>query len=265
VESAPPPWHVFLAYLLAVVMIVSTSLLAAAVVTSMYPDRSETAVLQGLPGLLAGGIASSLGLLVTLILVVRPPDPGRLRLLPGRETGRSLLVMVIGMLSLGQALDSLTSLLGLGNRGAMPEIKRALAGAIGPDLFVSVVVIGLLAGTAEEVFFRGYMQAALRRRWRPWAAVATTSLCFAILHVEVIHIVLAFVLALYLGFITELTGSALPAVVCHVVNNGVFTLLAAVGVAVNSPGGNAALTVAAAIAFVACLLWLRRAHVLATR
>jgi hypothetical protein len=262
VESATSLRHVFLAYLLAVVMIVGLSLLAVVIVTSLYPDLSEQAVLQGLPGLLAGGLASSLALVVTVLVVARPPDAARLRLLPGRETGRSLLVMVVGVLALGQALDCLTSLLGLGNRGALPEIRRALAGAVGPDLFFAVIVIGVVAGTAEEVFFRGYMQAALRRRWPRWAAVVTTSVCFAILHVELIHAVLAFSLGLYLGFVTELTGSALPAVVCHVVNNAVFTLLTAVGVAVNGVGANAGLAAVAAVAFVGCFLWLRHAHAL---
>ena len=262
-ESAPPLRHVFLAYLLAVVLIVGLSLLAVFVVTSMYPDRSEDAVLHGLPGLLAGGVASSVALVLTLLLVVRSPEPAGLRLLPGRETGRSLFVMVIGVLALGQALDSLTSLVGLGNRGAMPEIRRALAGAVGLDLFAAVIVIGVVAGTAEEVFFRGYMQAELRRRWPRWASVVTTSLCFAILHVEVIHAVLAFALGLYLGFITELTGSALPAVVCHVVNNAVFTLLTALGIAANAVSANAGLLVVTTLAFIACLVWLRRAHAVA--
>lgn len=262
-ESTPPLRHVFFAYVLAVVLIVGLSLLAMFVVTSMHPDLSEETVLHGLPGLVAGGIASSVALVLTVLLVVRSPDPARLRLLPGRETGRSLIVMVIGVLTLGQALDSLTSLVGLGNRGAMPEIRRALAGAVGLDLFGAVIVIGLVAGTAEEVFFRGYMQGELRRRWPRWASVVTTSMCFAILHVEVIHAVLAFALGLYLGFITELTGSALPAVVCHVVNNAVFTFLTALGVVVHAAGANAGLLVVTTLAFVACLLWLRRAHALA--
>jgi len=34
-------------------------------------------------------------------------------------------------------------------------------------------------------------------------------------------------LGVYLGWLTELTGSALPAVVCHVINNALFTMLTA--------------------------------------
>ncbi|MGH7278763.1 MAG: lysostaphin resistance A-like protein [Candidatus Rokuibacteriota bacterium] len=257
-DPLPRPWQVLLAYLLAFAMIVCTSLLAAGVVIAMYPDEPERVVLQGLPGLLAGGIASSAALALTLLLVVRPLEPSRLRLLPGRETGPALVVMVVGVLSLGQSLDSLTTLVGLDDRGAMPEIRRALSQAVGPDLFAAVVVIGLLAGTAEELFFRGYMQTALRQRWRPLPAVALTSLCFGLLHLEWIHAALAFVLGLYLGFLVELTGSALPAVVCHVVNNGLFTLLTALAGTVEGTTPNLALAIGGPVVFVGCVLWLRR-------
>jgi membrane protease YdiL (CAAX protease family) len=258
-EMPPRPWQVLLAYLLACVLILCTSLLAVAVVASMYPDEPERTVLHGLPGLLAGGIASSTALVLTLLLVVRPLAPARLRLLPGRETGPALFVMVVGVLALGQALDSLTTLAGLANRGAMPVIRRALADAVGPDLFAAVVVIAFLAGTAEELFFRGYIQTSLRLHWRPLPAVAVTSLCFGLLHFEWIHAALAFALGLYLGFIVELTGSALPAVVCHVVNNAVFTLITALAGSIDGATPNMALGAGSVLVFVGSVLWLRRA------
>ena len=68
------------------------------------------------------------------------------------------------------------------------------------------------------------------------------------------HIVLAFVLGLYLGYIVELTGSALPAITCHIANNVLYTLQTALGVAV--PGRRANLIAApiAAAVFVGCVL-----------
>ena len=65
------------------------------------------------------------------------------------------------------------------------------------------------------------MQSRLREHWSPAAAMVAASTAFAILHIDVsaVHIVLAFVLGLYLGYVVELTGSTLPAIVCHVVNN----------------------------------------------
>ena len=178
--------------------------------------------------------------------------------MPGRETGRDLAVMILGMLALGQALDSLTVLAGLGRHGALWEARRTLAGATGEQLFLAVLVIGLLAGTAEELFFRGFMQTRLRARWSPRWAVVATSASFAIMHLEWLHALLAFALGLYLGFITELAGSALPAVASHVVNNMLFTLVTALGGTVLAFWPNVALVIIGMAVFGVCVLWLRR-------
>ena len=256
--SAPRLWPVFLAYLLAFLSIVSFSVFAAVMVRAAMPELSEREVLDGLPGLLAGGLASSLALLVTLTIVARPLDPARLRLVPGRETGPQLAAMIVGTLALGQALDSATVLTGLANRGSMAVIRRALEGAVGPDLFAAVVVIGVLAGSAEEVFFRGYMQSRLREGWPPALAVGVTGAAFALLHVEWLHALLALGLGLWLGFVTERAGSALPAVAAHVINNVLFTLLTAVFGSLDDRALNTGLLAGAAVVFAGCAVFISR-------
>jgi membrane protease YdiL (CAAX protease family) len=251
-------WPVFVAWLMAFLAIVALSILAAAALAATYPDVAPATVLRELPGLLAGATAASMGLILTLLAANRPLLPARLRLVPGRETGRDLVLMILGMLALGQALDSLTALAGLGRYGALWDARRTLAGAAGEQLFAAVLVLGLLAGTAEELFFRGYMQTRLRARWSPGGAVAATSACFAIMHLEWLHGLLAFVLGLYLGFITEMAGSALPAIASHVVNNVVFTLVTALGGSVLGFWPNAVLLVASGAVFGGCVLWLRQ-------
>jgi membrane protease YdiL (CAAX protease family) len=258
---APPRlWPVVAAYVMAFAGIVAFSILAAEVLRSLYPDTPDRALFEGLPGLLAGGVASSMALLATVLAFNRPFEPPLLRLAPGWETGPMLFAMIVGMLALGQALDSFTMLVGLGQMGTLVVIRNALAGAAGPELFLAVVVIGVLTGTAEEVFFRGYMQTRLGQRLRPGIAVLVTSLAFAFLHLEWLHAALAFVLGLYLGWITELAGSALPALACHVINNAVFTVLTALLGTVESPGANAVLLAASVLVFAACIVWLRRAR-----
>jgi membrane protease YdiL (CAAX protease family) len=251
-------WPVFAAWLMAFVAIVIFSAIAAALLASAYPDVAPAVLLRELPGLLAGATASSMGLILTVMLVNRSLQPARLRLVPGRETGRDLAVMILGMLALGQALDSLTVLAGLGRHGALWEARRTLAGATGEQLFLAVLVIGLLAGTAEELFFRGFMQTRLRARWSPRWAVVATSACFAIMHLEWLHALLAFALGLYLGLITELAGSALPAVVSHVVNNMLFTLATALGGTLLAFWPNVALLIAGLAIAGGCVVYLHR-------
>ena len=254
----PPLWPVFVAYVGAFAAIVVLSVLGAGVVRALYPDLPEQVVFEGLPGLLAGGIASSTGLLMTVLIASRGAPLAGLRLVPGRETGRTLVIMAIGTLALGQMLDSLIMLAGLGQQGTMVVIRRALAGVAGPDLFLAVVVIGVLAGTAEEAFFRGYMQTRLGERLPPAAAVVIASTCFGVLHLEWLHAGQAFALGLYLGWITELAGSALPAVVCHVINNALFTILTALWGTLEGVGLNAGLATLSGLAFAGCVLWLHR-------
>jgi len=260
-EDPGRPWHVFATYAAAVAGIFATTLIALERLHTMYPDVPEATLLGTLPGLLAGSLAASTGLVLTLVLVVRPLTPARLRLLPGWETGPTLAVMVLGLLALGQALESLTIVVGLGDSPALVLIRRLLEGTLGPDLFGAVVVLGLIAGTAEEIFFRGYMQSRLREHWSPLASVLATNTGFAILHVDIslVHIVLAFALGLYLGYLVEATGSALPAITCHIANNVLYTLQTALGITLSGRRANLIAVPIAAAVFVGCVLWVRRA------
>ena len=259
-ERAGRAWHVFATYLAAVAGIFATTSIAFEILRSVYPEVPTLTLVGTLPGLLAGSLAASSGLLLTLLLVVRPLDPVRFRLMPGGETGSTLAAAVLGLLALGQALDSLTVLLHLDDRGSLQIIRQALEGVIGPDLFGAVLVLGVVAGAAEEIFFRGYMQSRLREHWPPAAAVLATNAAFAALHVDVskVHMVLALALGLYLGFVAEATGSTLPCIVCHIVNNVIYTLQTALGLNVVGRRANAIAVVACCVVFVACALWVRR-------
>jgi membrane protease YdiL (CAAX protease family) len=261
IEPTGRPWHVFATYLAAIAGIFATTGMAIETLRAMYPDVPETTLVRTLPGLLAGSLAASSGLLLTLLLVVRPLDAARFRLLPGWETGPALAVMALGLLALSQALDSLTTLLGLADRGSLVLIRRILHGIGGPDLFGAVLVFGVAAGASEEIFFRGFMQSRLREHWSSPAAVLATSAAFAALHLDVsaVHMVLALALGVYLGFVAEISGSTLPAIVCHVVNNVVYTLQTALGVTAVGREANLAAAAVGATLFVGCVWWIRRA------
>jgi len=256
VVERPLLWPVWLSCLAALVAILAFSLLAVAIVRTLYPDLPDRAALEGLPGLLALSIATSAAFVLTALIASGSPTPAALRLAPGRERGLTLVLGVVGMLALGQTLDSLTALAGLTEHGSMMMIRRALSHAAGPELFLAVLVVGVLAGTAEEIFFRGYMQTRLAQRLPRGAAVFITGLCFGAFHMDWLHGLLAMILGFYLGWITELTGSALPAVICHVVNNALFTILTASWGAVDALWLNLALGGAGVVVFAVIVLCL---------
>ncbi|HEV8474277.1 MAG TPA: type II CAAX endopeptidase family protein [Methylomirabilota bacterium] len=254
-------WRVLATYVAAVAGILTASVIAIVALRAVFPDEPEQALLQSLSALIAGSLASSTALIFTIAVIVRPTSPAALRLVPGWETGRALGVATLGMLALGQVLDSLTWLVGLGNHGSIVLVRRVLEGAGGPELFAAVLVFGVIAGTTEEIFFRGYMQTRLRETWGPARAIVVASLAFGVLHIDVsgIHMVLAFAMGLYLGFLVETTGSVLPAAVCHVVNNVVYTLQTALGGTLHDRRLHGVLAAGCLLLFVLCLAWLRRA------
>lgn len=255
----PRVWPVLLAYLLAVVTIVLASLAALGALRAANPDIPDAELMGGVLALIAGGLASSTALVLTVVLVSQPFEAAALRLLPGRETGVDLAAAVLGMLALGQVLDSIAILSGLGQQGSLSAIRKALSGIDGGELFAAVIVLGVMAGAAEELFFRGYMQTRLRLAWgRAGPAIVVTSAAFALLHVEWIHALMAFVLGVYLGALTERTGSALPAIVCHVVNNSLFTVVTAVSGTVDDVRTNAILLGLSVVVFLACGAFLLR-------
>jgi uncharacterized protein len=253
-------WRVFGTYIAAVLVILLTSGVAILTLKSAFPDTPDQALLQSLPGLLAGILASSFALLFTLLVIVQPTTLAALRLAPGWETDRTLVVMIVAMLALGQALDSLTWLAGLADRGSLVFVRRVLEGAVGPELFAAVLVLGVVAGVAEELFFRGYMQTRLAESWSRTRAVVVTAVCFGMLHFDLsgVHVVHAFAVGLYLGFVVEHTGSVLPAIACHIVNNVLYTLQVAFRLTIQDRATNAVVALACVLLFALCLAWLRR-------
>jgi membrane protease YdiL (CAAX protease family) len=97
------------------------------------------------------------------------------------------------------------------------------------------VVVTAIAPIAEEVFFRGYFFGALRN-WRgPWPAALITGLVFGAIHAggtDLVFLVPLAILGVMLCVVRERTGSLLPCIALHAINNAL-----AFGVAEHWPGG----------------------------
>ena len=180
--------------------------------------------LAGLPPVTPGGAAQKLGL-------------RRSRVALGVT-----FALACGTLSLSNVAETLIAMLGADQVGTLAEITSTLEGSRGAGLVLALVSIGLVAGVAEEILFRGLLQRSLERRLagvRGGAvlAVLTASAAFALAHWDPVHTPAAFFLGLYLGAVTRLTGSVRPAMVCHVVNNLGAVLSASLGIHVPAWAG----------------------------
>lgn len=106
----------------------------------------------------------------------------------------------------------------------MPELPN-LAEAYMEELLASRVgyfVVGLLAPMAEEMVFRGAILCSLLK-WTEshWLAIAISALLFAISHFNPAQFPHAFLIGILLGWLYYRTGSILPGMVFHWINNSV--------------------------------------------
>jgi len=86
-----------------------------------------------------------------------------------------------------------------------------------------VLLIALLPGFVEEVFYRGFLQRGLLLRWGPAASILTSSLLFALGHGEVAWAAGIFPLGLWLGVVAWRTGSVRMTIAMHACVNGLWT------------------------------------------
>ena len=129
------------------------------------------------------------------------PQPDALGTAPSLVLG---LAIAAGVIATGRLLER--------HFGWARHVSEELARLIGPLSPTEILVFSAASGLAEELFFRGPLQATLgvwiaslifglshgylERRLLPWTAMAT-------------------VVGLGLGLVVELTGSLLPAVLAH--------------------------------------------------
>jgi len=87
-----------------------------------------------------------------------------------------------------------------------------------------LLLFALLPGVCEEMLFRGYLLAGLRARFRPAALCVVVGLLFGLFHVDVYRVLTAGLLGVVLTYVCWRSGSVLPAILIHVMHNGVSLL-----------------------------------------
>lgn len=86
-------------------------------------------------------------------------------------------------------------------------------------LFALVLLIGGAPAVCEELLFRGYIQTRLTRRFPAWVGILVASLLFAAFHLDPVHVIAVFPLGIWMGWLAYRSGSILPAMLAHLVNN----------------------------------------------
>ena len=88
----------------------------------------------------------------------------------------------------------------------------------GPELLVCFITLCIMPAVAEELLFRGAFQ-GLMRPCGSAAAIFAPALLFGLLHLDLAQGLTAFACGVFLGWLTERSGSILPGMLLHLANN----------------------------------------------
>ncbi len=92
-----------------------------------------------------------------------------------------------------------------------------------------IIVICLVGPIMEELLFRGAIQGYMMKIYKkPSNAILLSALIFGVIHGNPAQIPFAFLIGLVMGALYYRTGSLMPGIIIHVVNNSISTLLTAI-------------------------------------
>ncbi len=108
-------------------------------------------------------------------------------------------------------------------QGQMDLIERILLQDF--PLVFSISMLALVPAICEEFLFRGYIQRQAERALGALSGVLFSGIVFGLYHLRLTQALALSVLGIYLAWITWRSGSILPAIVVHFVNNSLAAVL----------------------------------------
>jgi membrane protease YdiL (CAAX protease family) len=209
---------------------------SALLVVAMSGAQGEVAVREVLerPASLAAVAAVQYAAMIfvafTMCRLVGPPrvvlglvPPGTRHALAGLAAGVATVFVASGLAAL--LLDAFPDL----DMAALERFGEAFTvGPPAPRLALALVV-AVGAPIAEELIFRGFLWDILQRRMSPWAVLVITSLVFAAWHMQPFHILTLLPTSFMFGFLRMRTGSVIPSLIAHGMNNAIGAVLLLLG------------------------------------
>jgi ABC-2 type transport system permease protein/sodium transport system permease protein len=89
-----------------------------------------------------------------------------------------------------------------------------------------LILMAVIPAICEEVLFRGLLLSGLRRILRKWSVIVTVAVIFAMYHYLIQRLLLTFALGAVLAWVCWQSRSIVPAVILHLMHNGITLLLA---------------------------------------
>lgn len=106
-----------------------------------------------------------------------------------------------------------------------PFAKLVLEAKDFNDLVILLIIGAILAPIGEEIYFRGMVYPAFRKRWGLAAGMVISGIFFALLHFDILRFLPLLLGGIGLAYIYEKSGSLFACMLAHGLWNGVMILL----------------------------------------
>ena len=129
----------------------------------------------------------------------------------GKTVGLSIPFIVAGMVFINLCSEFLD----------LPDMMQETFRGMSRNVF-GILSITIMAPLVEELLFRGAIQGYMHRKgMKPLHAILIASAIFGIVHMNPIQIPFAFAIGLIFGWLYYRTGSLVPGIVGHFINNSI--------------------------------------------
>ena len=86
-------------------------------------------------------------------------------------------------------------------------------------LWISTIFAAIFGPIAEEVFFRGFVYNAVKKKFGIMVSVFSTAIIFSLLHAHIVGFLPIMVLGVLLAYLYEKTGSLVAPITVHIIHN----------------------------------------------
>ena len=132
----------------------------------------------------------------------------------GKTIGLSIPLIVAGMIFINLCSEFI----------GLPDMMQDTFRAMSRNVF-GIISIAIMAPLVEELLFRGAIQGhLLRKGMKPLNAILIASAVFGIVHMNPIQIPFAFAIGMIFGWLYYRTGSVVPGMIGHFINNSIATI-----------------------------------------
>jgi uncharacterized protein len=138
-------------------------------------------------------------------------------------------------LHLPDALYGIENWMRASEDSAQVVTDRLLAGTSIIDLLLNLIIVGVLAGVGEELFFRGLLMriitdvlksrpSAVLKPWVMHVSIWTIAILFSIIHMQFFGFFPRMLIGAWFGYLLWWTGSIWVPILAHFLNNAISTL-----------------------------------------